>query len=242
MVSEHIHIDLAEPITVERFDEAVLTGRGRALALLQRILSRIAAVVGLAALFTPLLLSAVVTLDLPLGFFDRIHGPSGMLPSAFLSRGEGTFVLATLGMLLATRVVGAETSSRAVLVAWLMLGVCLLMIVADLSPQLEPEDFPDRRFIGFLLGSWLAGQYLATWAYQLTRGGAWWRAPFFGAAVGFVVQAAIYFPGAYAGTGLPWRHWMALDLIIGLTVAGVFVLFYGPLRLILRPQSGLGGR
>ncbi|MEM9839830.1 MAG: hypothetical protein AAF830_11865 [Pseudomonadota bacterium] len=232
----------AQPEVVERYYDHAATGRARALKLLREIGQRMALIAGLAALVAPLQMIAAVTLDLPLSIFDSLRGPGGMAPSAFLSRGEGLFMLNTLGFILMARVWGAKTVSRVVLVSWIIAAALLLMLIVELAPELRGSDFPEGRFIAALLVAWMVGQWAATWVYHFLRGGAWWKGPFFGAAIGFAVQAAIYFPSAYAGTGAPWTLWLALQLLISFAMAGAFALFYGPLRMLFPPQTGLGGR
>lgn len=229
-------------IVVERYYERDLDGRTRAARFLSSALSKAGLAFGLATALACLQLLAVVTVDLPLSLFDQLNGPSGMVPSAFLSRGEGLFLLILLLTLLASRRWGAGMVGSAVTLSWFVTAMFLMMLIIDLAPSLESSDFPEARFMASLIGSWIVGQWAAVWTYELFRGGLWWRAPLFGASVGLAVQALVYFPAAFSGTPLPWLYWMALQLIIGLMIACAFVLVYGPLRWLITPRSGLGGR
>ncbi|NRA29691.1 MAG: VUT family protein [Parvularculaceae bacterium] len=229
-------------IVVERHYERDLDGRTRAARFLSRALAKAGLAFGLATGLAVFQLLAVVTVDLPLSLFDRIAGPGGMVPSAFLSRGEGLFLLIVLATLLVSRRWGARVVASAVTLSWVMTAVFVLMLIVELAPSLEDSDVPEVRFVSALVGSWIVSQWAAVWTYEVFRGGLWWRAPLFGAAVGYGFQALVYFPSAFAGTPLPWAYWMALQLIIGLMIACLFVLIYGPLRWLIRPGLGLGGR
>ncbi|GGY40066.1 VUT family protein [Parvularcula lutaonensis] len=233
--------DLADTMVVERFYDRELTGRERAIKLLKQSLAALARLVGLALLLVPFQLMGVVTLDLPLSMFDRLTPEDGLAASRFMSQGEGYLMMVLLAVLLMTRRWGSQLTGRVIMLSWVLTIVFLTMLIVDLAPELDSEDFPSARFVGSLIGSWFVGQLVAVTVYDLLRGGAWWRAPFFGSALGFAVQAAIYFPGAFAGTGAPWGWWMAVSLFLTTLISAVFLLFYGPLRRLIRPVPGLGG-
>ena len=88
----------------------------------------------------------------------------------------------------------------------------------------------------------MAAQYVAASAYDISRGGArWWRAPLYGALLGYGIYALIYFPGVYAGSGAPWVNWMIGDFAIKTLFALLFLPVYGFLRKPLKPKGGYGG-
>lgn len=227
-------------MVVERFYDRELTGRERAIKILKQSLGALVRLIGLALLLVPFQLMGVVTLDLPLSMFDSLAPQEGLAASRFMSQGEGYLMLVLLAVLLMTRRWGSQLTGKVIMVSWLLTIVFLTMLIVDLAPDLASEDFPKPRFVGSLIGSWLIGQLIAVGIYDLVRGGSWWRAPFFGAAIGFAVQAAIYFPGAFAGTGAPWPWWMAVSLFLTTLISAVFLPFYGPIRRFIRPVPGLG--
>lgn len=242
MTPDYTYDDTREPAVTERFYDRDLTGRERALKILLHAFRSLARLVVIALVLAPLQLFAIVTLDVPLGIFDRLAPTEGIAASRFMSSGEGMLMLVLLFSLLLTRRWGASVVGRALLLTWALTMVFVTMLIVELAPELKANDFPSARFIGVLIGSWLAGQLVAVMTYDLTRGGAWWRAPFFGALFGFTAQALIYFPGAFYGTGAPWPWWMATNLVLSAATAGVFVFLYGPVRKLITPTSGLGGR
>ncbi len=204
-------------------------------------LSRMAA---MAAVLTPLLLAAILTVDIPMHLFDRFAGEAvGSRPSLWLSRGGFLMGLAALLVILFARKFGGDEASRAVTAAW---GIAALAVFAELSylaPSLEDGDLPGVRFTMVFTASAMAGQYVAASVYDVVRGDLrWWRAPLFAALFGYGVYALVYFPGLYLGRGAPWLNWMIGDFAIKAFVAIAFLPLYGALRGLLKPKGGYGGR
>ena len=235
-------IDPVDPLVTERFYDREVSGREKLFALLRKQLLSALGLAGIAGLFLPLQIFGIVTLDLPLALFDALAPNEGLAVSRWMSRGEGAFMLLVLLTLLMTRRWGSERVGRAVLLSWAMSMGVLTILIVELAPELNAGDYPSGRFMGVLMVSWFAAQLTANWIYDMTRGGAWWRAPFFAAAIGFAVQSVLYFPGAFVGTSAPWPWWMAVNLLLSTLIAGIFVVVYRPLRFLIRPREGLGGR
>lgn len=198
----------------------------------------------LAAILTPVLLVAILTVDLPLHLFDRFAGEAvASRPSNWLSRGGFIMALAPLLVILFARKYGGDEASRAVTASW---GLAALAVFAELSylaPSLEDGDLPSVRFTVFFTGSAMAAQYVAASVYDVVRGAMrWWRAPLYAALCGYFVHALIYFPGVYMGTGAPWLNWFIGDFAVKSFLALAFLPVYGLLRRRLKPKGGYGGR
>lgn len=90
--------------------------------------------------------------------------------------------------------------------------------------------------------AFLAGQLLDIQVFQRLRRGSWWRAPLVSSTVGSVVDTALFFTLAFAGSGLPWLGWAIGDLAVKLVLAVVFLApFRGVLGLALaRPTAARG--
>ena len=58
----------------------------------------------------------------------------------------------------------------------------------------------------------------------------WWVAPVFSTAIGAVLDTALFFSIAFAGSGLPWTQWALGDLLVKWAVALVALL---PYRLLI---------
>ncbi len=205
----------------------------------------LARVLVLAGILAVVIAVAFLTIDLPFRAFDRFFGgaeavrPSNWLTVGGLVMGAGPLV----GILFA-RKFGGEEGNRAVTAAWAIAAFAVFAELSYLAPMLEEGDFPSVRFVvGFVAGA-MAGQYVAVGVYDVARGGgAWWRAPLFGAIGGYFMQDAFYFPYVYWGAGVPWVNWMVTDFAIRLGLAIVFFLpVYAMLRKTLRPKGGYGGR
>lgn len=78
--------------------------------------------------------------------------------------------------------------------------------------------------------AFLVAQLLDILIFDRLRRGAWWRAPVVSSGVASVVDTAIFFSLAFAGTGLPWITWAFGDF--GAKVAMALVLL-APYRLLM---------
>ncbi len=66
--------------------------------------------------------------------------------------------------------------------------------------------------------AYLCAQLIDIRVFDRLRDGAWWRAPLISGVIGAVVDTAVFFSVAFAGTGTPWVTWLAGDLLIKLAV------------------------
>ncbi len=198
----------------------------------------------LAAMLTPVLLAAILTVDIPLHAFDWIAGDAvRSRPANWLSRGGFIMALAPLLVIIFSRKYGGDEASRAVTASWGLVAVAVFAELSILAPSLEDGDLPGVRFTVIFTASAMAAQYVAANVYDISRGGErWWRAPLYGALGAYLVFVLIYFPGVYAGTGAPWINWMVGDFAIKMIIAVAFLPVYGLLRGMLRPKGGYGGR
>ena len=122
-------------------------------------------------------------------------------------------------------------------------------LVTDITTRLQGPDHARRVvWVGFalavLLSVWLAtprialasgtaflaGQLLDIRVFQRLRAGSWWRAPLVSSTMGSVVDTAIFFSLAFAGTDLPWVTLALGDLGVKLLLA---VLALAPFRAAL---------
>jgi uncharacterized PurR-regulated membrane protein YhhQ (DUF165 family) len=122
-------------------------------------------------------------------------------------------------------------------------------LVTDLTTRLQgPERARRVVWVGFALAValsiWLAtprialasgtaflcGQLLDIQVFQKLRRGSWWRAPLVSSSVGSVLDTALFFTLAFAGTDLPWITLAMGDLGVKLLLA---VLALAPFRAAL---------
>ena len=206
-----------------------------------RFLERVVVICGLSVFVLPLLLAALITLDLPLGWFDGWATRDSLRASNWLSRGEALLTASVLLLLLMTRRYGAGLVARVQGLSWLLaIGSAALMLLY-LAPSLDQADMPRGRYVIGVVVSWYVGQHVAITIYDLVRGGRWWRAPFYGALFGLAAQSLLFFPIAYGGSGVPLPVWMLLDLCLKVLAAAAFLGPYWLLRRRIEPRGGLGG-
>ncbi len=90
--------------------------------------------------------------------------------------------------------------------------------------------------------AFLAAQLLDIAVFDRLRRGSWWRAPLVSSAAGSVLDTALFFSIAFAGTGLPWITWGLGDLAVKFAAA---LLFLAPFRVLMawaRPVEAAPGR
>jgi len=195
-----------------------------------------------AAVLAPFLFFSTLYLDMPWRLFDVLtQGRGDLAASNWLSKGEAVMALTMLVLVLMARRRGEGVVGPALFMAWLLaaLGWGLLLFV--MSPDLEAGDFPSQRFLLGYFGSWFVGQFVAVGIYDITRGGKWWRAPFYAGTIGFGVQTAIYFPVLYWAKPVPWVAWAVQSMGLKVALAIVLLIIYGALRRSIKPWLGLGG-
>ena len=197
----------------------------------------------MAGVLTTLIVAAFLTLDIPVRVFDGVFSLIlSTQPSVWLTWGHMFIALALAVTILFTRRHSGDMVSRAVMVAWIFVAIAIVFELSVLAPVIERGDFPSARFAGAFVASAMLGQLFAVAFYDVARGGgAWWRAPFYSALMGFAVTAAIYFPTAYWQTGLPWAAWLVGDLMVKTLIALTFLPVYGLLRRRFKPRGGYGG-
>lgn len=123
---------------------------------------------------------------------------------------------------LANRLGGPGTARR-VVYAGFALGVVLSVFLA--TPRIAAASG----------AAFLAGQLLDITVFTRLRRAAWWKAPLFASALGSVVDTALFFGLAFAGTEVPWTRLALGDLAVKFAYA---VLLLAPFRMAvarLRP-------
>ena len=153
----------------------------------------------------------------------------GALPlSDWLTWGAFTYPLAFLVTDLTNRLFGAKAARRVVYVGFAC-GVILSIIFADL------------RIAAASGSAFLIAQLLGVFVFDKLRQMSWWKAPLISSLAGSVIDTALFFSLAFAGTGLPWVTWAMGDFGAKLLIAGIAL---APFRLIsvwaadkLQPQA-----
>ncbi len=134
-----------------------------------------------------------------------------------LTWGAITYPFSFLVTDITTRLQGPDRARR---VVWVGFALAVLLSVWLATPRIALASGT----------AFLAGQLLDIRVFQRLRAGSWWRAPLFSSAMGSVVDTAIFFSLAFAGTDLPWVTLALGDLGVKLLLA---VLALAPFRAAL---------
>ena len=135
----------------------------------------------------------------------------------WLTWGAFTYPAAFLVSDLANRRHGPQLARR---IAWVGFAVA---VAASLA--LAPARIAAASGLAFLLSQWLD-----IGVFHRLRSGLWWRAPLVATLAAAVLDTAVFWGIAFAGSNLPWVTWAAGDLAVKLAV-GVLMLL--PFRLLI---------
>mgnify|MGYP001484376736 FL=1 len=135
----------------------------------------------------------------------------------WLTWGAITYPVAFLVSELVNRAHGPGQARR---VAWVGFAVAVAA-----SLVLAPVRIAIASGTAFLLSQWLD---IAV--FDRLRRGSWWRAPLVATLLAAVLDTAVFWSMAFAGTGGPWVTWALGDLAVKL-VLGVALLL--PFRLLM---------
>ena len=141
----------------------------------------------------------------------------------WLTWGALTYPVAFLVTDLTNRTLGPK-AARVVICVGFALAVALSIWLA--TPR-----------IALASGSaFLVAQLLDVAVFNRLRSGVWWRAPLVSSTLGSIVDTAMFFSIAFAGTGLPWITWGLGDFGVKMAMAGLMLLPFRLLMPALRPQ------
>ena len=135
----------------------------------------------------------------------------------WLTWGAFTYPIAFLVSDLVNRRHGPQLARR---IAWVGFAVAVAV-----SLVLAPARIAAASGLAFLLSQWLDIS-----VFHRLRSGLWWRAPLVATLAAAVLDTAVFWGIAFAGSDLPWVTWAAGDLAVKLAV-GVLMLL--PFRLLI---------
>ncbi len=135
----------------------------------------------------------------------------------WLTWGAFTYPIAFLVSDLVNRRHGPQLARR---IAWVGFAVAVAV-----SLVLAPARIAAASGLAFLLSQWLD-----IGVFHRLRSGLWWRAPLVATLAAAVLDTAVFWGIAFAGSDLPWVTWAVGDLAVKLAV-GVLMLL--PFRLLI---------
>ncbi|MEO0400370.1 MAG: hypothetical protein AAF224_13220 [Pseudomonadota bacterium] len=196
----------------------------------------------LCLVLTPIVLTAILVIDIPFRLLDQVFTSAAMRPSGWLTNGHIVMAFGAMAVILIARRFGGDEAARTVTAAWSVAAVAAFAEFTYLAPLLEGGDLPSTRFVVGFVASAMVGQYVAAAFYDIVRGGeVWWRAPFYALLTAFAVHVALFYPIAFGASNAPWMAWMVIDFGLKAVMAVAFLGAYALLRKQLRPRGGLGG-
>ena len=165
--------------------------------------------------------------------------------SLVLTWGAFTYPVAFLITDTTNRLFGVGLARRVVAVGFAvgvgLTTIAALAIAADISRSAElsiwqalfsdPNAFAMLRTAVASGSAFLTAQLLDIKVFDVLRESTWWKAPAASSFLGSVVDTAIFFSFAFAGTGLPWISWAFGDFCAKIVM--VVLLLY-PFRLFVR--------
>mgnify|MGYP001186624939 CR=1 FL=1 len=174
----------------------------------------------------------------------------GLDLSLVLTWGAFTYPVAFLITDTTNRLFGVGPARRVVVVGFAfgvgLTTIAALAIASGVSRYTElsiwqalfsdPDAFAMLRTAVASGSAFLTAQLLDIKVFDVLRESTWWKAPAVSSFLGSVVDTAIFFSLAFAGTGLPWITWAIGDFCAKLLM--IALLLY-PFRIILRlyPRS-----
>lgn len=93
------------------------------------------------------------------------------------------------------------------------------------------------RIAGASGTAFLFGQLADVWAFDRLRHLKWWQAPLVSSSLGSILDTALFFSLAFAGSGLPWVTWGAGDLGVKAVFAALLLIPFRLLLEVIRPAS-----
>ena len=143
----------------------------------------------------------------------------------WLTWGAFTYPVAFLVTDLTNRALG-PAKARQVVYAGFTLAVILSIVLADPRIALASGT------------AFLVAQLLDVRIFdRLRERGGWWTAPLVSSTTASVVDTALFFSIAFAGTGLPWVTWGVGDFAAKMCVALAMLIPFRALMQITRPQG-----
>lgn len=139
----------------------------------------------------------------------------------YLTWGAFTYPFAFLVTDLTNRLLGPQCARQVVYIGF-ALGVALSFYLA--TPRIALASGT----------AFLVGQLLDITVFNRLRGLNWWKAPLFASAAGSVIDTALFFSLAFAGTELNWLALAAGDLCVKLALA---LMLLAPFRLVIARWS-----
>ncbi len=162
-------------------------------------------------------------------------------PGYWMTYGHLALPLVFLVLNLVSRRYGPGTAIASVVASWVLVAGLLGWVAATFGIGEVEGRLASVSVAATFFGALFAGQLASVYLFDQIRGIPWWRAPFYGALIGGLVFAGLFYGQMAYGSDEPWANRLVLmgGLYAGAAFVNVFVYYL--LRRMIRPLPGLGG-
>jgi len=180
--------------------------------------------------------------DLPVVIYDHNFTDAQwyLRPSGWLTAGMLLLPLAYLALNLTGRRYGAGVAAGAAVLGSAVFAGLTFFLWANLPAAFAAHPLAHPIALTFAAAFGIS-LLAAVWLFDITRGSAWWTAPFFAVVGAGVLFCLIFYPAAHAGGTVPWTGRMLLHMALMAASAIVLLVPYWLCRPVIRPLPGYGG-
>lgn len=162
-------------------------------------------------------------------------------PGYWMTYGHLALPLVFLVLNLVNRRHGPGTTIMSVVVSWVLVAGIFAWAIMTYGLNAVQGQLASLTTSATFFGALFAGQLACVYLFDQVRGIPWWRAPFYGALIGGLVFAGMFYGQTAYWSDEPWTNRLVImgGIYAGAAFANVFIYYI--LRRFIRPMAGFGG-
>lgn len=162
-------------------------------------------------------------------------------PGYWMTFGHLALPLIFLVLNLVNRRHGPGVTIMSIVLSWVLVAGVFSWAVFTYGLNAVEGRLASLGVAATFFGALFAGQLASVYLFDQVRGIPWWRAPFYGALIGGLVFAGLFYGQTAYGSDEPWANRLVLmgGLYAGAAFVNVFIYYL--LRRLIRPLPGFGG-
>jgi len=162
-------------------------------------------------------------------------------PGYWMTYGHLALPLIFLVLNLVNRRYGPGVTISSIVASWVLVGGIFFWAIYTYGLTTVEGQLASLGVAATFFGALFAGQLACVYLFDRVRGIPWWRAPFYGALVGGIVFAGLFYGQTAYGSDEPWANRLVLmgGLYAGAAFVNVFIYYVA--RPLIRPMAGFGG-